>query len=77
MENKVYICKSTGMAVYLIKRGCYCYKVEIDKFDNTRLIYIFVKDYNCRLAIEDFMVEVQKIKEQKNGDGKTNCSASC
>ena len=66
MENstneKIYVCKSTGFAIFLLKHGCTCLGVQLDKYNNDRLVYLFRRDEKCQRARDEFFVTEDEVK---------------
>ena len=53
-SEKIYLCKSAKFAVFLLQRGCVCLDVQLDRFDNNRLIYLFRRDEKCQEARDEY-----------------------
>lgn len=55
-NEKIYLCKSAGFAVFLLQHGCTCLDVQLDKYNNDRLIYLFRRDERCQRARDEFFM---------------------
>lgn len=51
---ETFVCRGNRLALFLVKRGCHCYKLAEDDQRKERLVFLFVKDKILNQALTEW-----------------------